>query len=69
MVSRHFAYECSNLCSDIFSTAGRNNIIKSSKLFVVESEVNEKVYLDMVKSDMKRINLVSSKNNKKKTIQ
>ncbi len=29
----------------------------------------EKVYLDMVKSDMKRINVVPSKNKKKKTIQ
>ncbi len=65
MVSRLFAYECSNLCSDIFSTAGRNNTIKSSKLFVVESEVMENVYLDMVKSDMKGINLVPSKNKNK----
>ena len=69
MVSRPFAYECSNLCSDIFSTAGRNNTIKSSKLFVVESEVMESVYLDMVKSDMKGVNLVPSKNKNKKTIQ
>ena len=69
MVSRPFAYECSNLCSDIFSTAGRNNTIKSSKLFVVESEVMENVYLDMVKSDMKGVNLVPSKNKNKKTIQ
>ena len=43
MVSHPFAYECSNLCSDIFLTAGRNNTIKSSKLFVVESEVMESV--------------------------
>ena len=69
MVSRPFAYECSNLCSDIFSTAGRNNTIKSSKLFVVESEVMESVYLDMVKLDMKGVNLVPSKNKNKKTIQ
>ena len=54
IVSRPYAYECSNLCSDIFSTAGRKNAIKSSKLFVVESEVMENVYLDMVKSDMKK---------------
>ncbi len=36
-----------------FLTAGRNNTIKSSKLFVVESVVKENVYLDMVKLDMK----------------
>ena len=69
MVSRPFAYECFNLCSDIFSTACRNNTIKSSKLFVVETEVMEKVYLDMVKSEMKGINLVPSKNKNKITSQ
>ncbi len=52
-----------------FSTAGRNNTIKSSYMFVVESEVMENVYLDMVKSDMKGVNLVPSKNKNKKTIQ
>ena len=67
MVSCPYANECSNPCSDIFSTAGRNNTIKSSKLFVVESEVMEKVYLDMVKSDMKGVNLVPSKNKSNKT--
>ena len=61
MVSCPYAYECFHLCLDIFSTAGRNNTIKSSKLFVVESEVMENVYLDMVKSDVKGVNLVSSK--------
>ena len=69
MISCPFAYECSNLCSDIFSTDGRNNTIKSSKLFVLESEVMENVYLDMFKSDMKGVNLVPSKNKNKKTIQ
>ncbi len=43
--------------------------MKSSKLFVLESEVMEKVYLDMVKSDMKGIDLVPSKNKNKRTIQ
>ena len=52
-----------------FSTAGRNNTLESSKLFVGESEVMESAYLDMVKLDMKRINLVPSKNkNKNKKI-
>ena len=54
-----------------FLTAGRNNTIKSSKLFVEESEVMESVYLDVVKSDMKGVNPVPSKNKNKnkKTIQ
>ena len=43
MVSCPYAYEFSKLCSDIFSTAGRKSEIKSSKLFVVESEVMEKI--------------------------
>ncbi len=69
MVSCPVAYECSNLCSDIFSTAGRNNTIKSSKLYVVDSDVMANVYLDMLRSDMKGVNLVPSKNKNKKTIQ
>ena len=69
MVSYPYDYECSDLCSDIFLTAGRNNAIKSSKLCVVESEVDQKVYLDIVKLDMKRINVVPSKNKDKKIIQ
>ena len=69
MVSCPYAYECSNLCSDIFSTTGRKNAIKSLKLFVLESKVTEKVYIDMVELDMKRINVVPSKNKKKNTIQ
>lgn len=49
-----------------FSKVGRKNTIESSRLYVVECEVNEKDYLDMVKSDMKKITLVPSTNRKKK---
>ena len=59
MVFHSYANECSKLCSDIFPTVGRKNTFEPSRLYVVD-EVNENVYLHMVKSEMNRINLVSS---------
>ena len=69
MASCSYASECSNLFSDNFSTVGRKNAIKSSILYVIESEDNKNFYLDMVKSDTMRINLVPSNKKKEKTIQ
>ncbi len=52
-----------------FSTLGRKNTIKSSQLYAVKFEVNENVYLDKVKLDMKKNDLVPSKKKDKTTIQ
>ena len=52
-----------------FSTLGRKNTIKSSQLYAVKFEVNENVYLDVVKLDTKKIDLVPSKKKDKTTIQ
>lgn len=52
-----------------FSKVGIRNTMKSSRLYVVESEVDKNVYVDMVKSDLKIINLVLSNKQRQKTIQ
>jgi hypothetical protein len=60
-VSWPYAYECANKCQDIFTAEGRKNLIQSSRLYIIESEVTANEFKKIVETEMKRVHLTRGK--------